>query len=48
MAKASDVKTGNVLRFNGELVTVEEFIHRTPGNLRAFYRKVGRVSFSYR
>src|SRR5690606_20148095 len=38
MAKASDIKTGNVLRFNGELVTVEEFIHRTPGNLRAFYQ----------
>src|SRR5690606_18423099 len=38
MAKASDVKGGNVLRFNGELVTVEEFIHRTPGNLRAFYQ----------
>lgn len=38
MAKASDVKTGNVLRFNGELVTVEEFLHRTPGNLRAFYQ----------
>ncbi|MFB5945555.1 elongation factor P [Albibacterium profundi] len=38
MAKASDVRTGNVLRFNGELVTVEEFIHRTPGNLRAFYQ----------
>lgn len=38
MAKASDVKNGNILRFNGELVTVEEFIHRTPGNLRAFYQ----------
>lgn len=38
MAKASDVKQGNVLRFNGELVNVEEFIHRTPGNLRAFYQ----------
>src|SRR5690554_4263702 len=38
MAKASEVKTGNVLRFNGELVTVEEYIHRTPGNLRAFYQ----------
>ena len=38
MAKASDVKSGNVLRFNGELVNVEEFIHRTPGNLRAFYQ----------
>ncbi|MFM6976921.1 MAG: elongation factor P [Sphingobacteriaceae bacterium] len=38
MAKASDIKNGNVLRFNGELVTVEEFLHRTPGNLRAFYQ----------
>lgn len=38
MAKASDVKTGNVLRFNGELVSVDEYIHRTPGNLRAFYQ----------
>ncbi|MCY4781009.1 elongation factor P [Sphingobacterium sp. UT-1RO-CII-1] len=38
MAKASDVKSGNVLRYNGELVAVEEFIHRTPGNLRAFYQ----------
>ena len=38
MAKASDVKSGNILRFNGDLVTVEEFLHRTPGNLRAFYQ----------
>ncbi|ADY53418.1 translation elongation factor P (EF-P) [Pseudopedobacter saltans DSM 12145] len=38
MAKASEIKNGNVLRFNGELVSVEEFIHRTPGNLRAFYQ----------
>lgn len=38
MAKASDVKSGNILRFNGELVSVEEFLHRTPGNLRAFYQ----------
>ncbi len=38
MAKASDIRTGNILRFNGDLVTVEEFIHRTPGNLRAFYQ----------
>ena len=38
MAKASEVKSGNVLRFNGELVNVEEYIHRTPGNLRAFYQ----------
>lgn len=38
MAKASDVKSGNILRFNGELVSVEDYIHRTPGNLRAFYQ----------
>src|SRR6201990_1218090 len=38
MAKASEVKSGNVLRFNGELVSVEEYIHRTPGNLRGFYQ----------
>jgi len=38
MAKASEVKNGNILRFNGELVQVEEFLHRTPGNLRAFYQ----------
>ncbi len=37
MAKASDIKTGNILRFNGELVTVEEIIHRTPGKGGAFY-----------
>jgi len=38
MAKASEVKSGNMLRFNGELVSVEEYLHRTPGNLRAFYQ----------
>ncbi len=38
MAKASDIKNGNILRFNGELVQVEDFLHRTPGNLRAFYQ----------
>lgn len=38
MAKASEIKNGNILRFNGELIAVEEFIHRTPGNLRAFYQ----------
>ncbi|EDM36360.1 elongation factor P (EF-P) [Pedobacter sp. BAL39] len=38
MAKASEVKNGNILRFNGELIQVEEFLHRTPGNLRAFYQ----------
>ncbi|MCJ8211788.1 elongation factor P [Mucilaginibacter sp. RS28] len=38
MSKASEIKNGSILRFNGELVQVEEFIHRTPGNLRAFYQ----------
>jgi len=38
MSKASEVKSGNILRFNGELVAVEEYLHRTPGNLRAFYQ----------
>ncbi|MBC7744252.1 MAG: elongation factor P [Flavobacterium sp.] len=37
MAKASEIKNGNILRFNGELVTVEEIIHRTPGKGGAFY-----------
>ncbi len=37
MAKASEIKSGNILRFNGELVTVAELIHRTPGKGGAFY-----------
>jgi elongation factor P len=49
MAKASEVKTGNVLRYNNELVTVEEMLHRTPGKGGAFYLgkfrniKTGRI-----
>jgi elongation factor P len=38
MSKASEIKNCNILRFTGDLVAVEEFIHRTPGNLRAFYQ----------
>jgi elongation factor P len=38
MATTADVKVGSVLKFNGEIVTVIEFQHRTPGNLRAFYQ----------
>ena len=38
MSKASEIKNGNIIRFNGELLQVEEFLHRTPGNLRAFYQ----------
>jgi elongation factor P len=37
MAKASEVKVGNILRFNGELETVTEVLHRTPGKGGAFY-----------
>ncbi|MCO6495101.1 MAG: elongation factor P [Bacteroidetes bacterium] len=38
MAKASDLSNGAIIRFNGELYQIVEFIHRTPGNLRAFYQ----------
>ncbi len=37
MAKAGDLKTGNIIRFNGELVSIDELIHRTPGKGGAFY-----------
>ncbi|MDB5125956.1 MAG: elongation factor [Mucilaginibacter sp.] len=37
MAKASEIKVGNILRYNGELVTVTEVMHRTPGKGGAFY-----------
>ena len=37
MAKASEIKVGNILRVNNELVTVEEWNHRTPGKGGAFY-----------
>lgn len=38
MATASDLSVGQFIRHNGELVQIVEFIHRTPGNLRAFYQ----------
>lgn len=38
MATTSDVRIGTTIRFNGELCTVFEWEHRTPGNLRAFYQ----------
>jgi elongation factor P len=49
MAKASEVKVGNILRYNGELVSVTEVMHRTPGKGGAFYLdkfrniKTGRI-----
>lgn len=38
MATASDLSVGQFIRHNGELVQIIEYIHRTPGNLRAFYQ----------
>ncbi len=38
MATTSDLRPGAVIRYNGELCTVLESEHRTPGNLRAFYQ----------
>jgi elongation factor P len=38
MATVSDLNKGNFMRYNGEIVQVEELQHRTPGNLRAFYQ----------
>src|SRR5689334_11393865 len=38
MATVSDLNKGNYMRYNGEVVKVEELLHRTPGNLRAFYQ----------
>lgn len=49
MASSGDLSVGSVIRFNGELCRVEEYMHRTPGNLRAFYQarmrnlKTGKV-----
>jgi elongation factor P len=38
MAKPSELKNGMIVRMDGELHSVLEIIHRTPGNLRAFYQ----------
>lgn len=38
MASISDLSRGNFVRYNGEVMQVEELQHRTPGNLRAFYQ----------
>ena len=38
MANSGDINVGSVIRFNGELCKIEEYQHRTPGNLRAFYQ----------
>lgn len=52
MATTADFRVGMVIRFNGELHRIDEYIHRTPGNLRAFVQaklrnlKSGRVTES--
>ena len=38
MANSGDINVGTVIRFNGDLCRIEEYQHRTPGNLRAFYQ----------
>jgi elongation factor P len=38
MASICDLSKGNYMRYNGEVMKVEELQHRTPGNLRAFYQ----------
>lgn len=38
MATTADLSRGAFIRFNGELVQILEYEHRTPGNLRAFYQ----------
>lgn len=38
MATVSDLSKGNFVRYNGEVMQIEELQHRTPGNLRAFYQ----------
>ncbi|HEY3875845.1 MAG TPA: elongation factor P [Candidatus Kapabacteria bacterium] len=36
MASTNDFRVGAVLKMEGELYQIEEYVHRTPGNLRAF------------
>jgi len=43
MATTADLRIGAVIRYQGELAVVLESIHRTPGNLRAFYQVKMRV-----
>ncbi len=38
MASTSDLFKGAFIKYNNELCQVLEYVHRTPGNLRAFYQ----------
>lgn len=42
MAKASDLSNGSYIRYNKELCIITDVLHRTPGNLRAFYQATMR------
>ena len=47
MATTSDVSVGVFVRFNNELCQITEWMHRTPGNLRAFYQaKIKNLTLS--
>src|SRR3982751_168899 len=49
MSDTGDLRVGSIIRFNGELCQITDYMHRTPGNLRAFYQakmknlKTGRI-----
>ena len=38
MASISNISKGSIIRFRGEPHRIESLVHRTPGNLRAFYQ----------
>jgi len=38
MADTGDINVGSIIRFNGDIVQITDWQHRTPGNLRAFYQ----------
>lgn len=38
MANTGDISIGSFIRFNNDICQMEEWMHRTPGNLRAFYQ----------
>ncbi|WP_041463936.1 elongation factor P [Pelodictyon luteolum] len=38
MTSISNISKGSIIRFKGEPHIMESLVHRTPGNLRAFYQ----------
>ncbi|MEI8032698.1 MAG: elongation factor P [Chlorobiaceae bacterium] len=38
MTSISNISKGSIIRFKGEPHIIESLVHRTPGNLRAFYQ----------